>query len=175
MQHQCVGGHAELGSFYLEAVSQQFPADTSLELIELQLARFRGEARAHLRELYVGGHFRGLAFLQRGPESHRTDALRQLDWKLNPLAPGRNIGVIELRKQLTVPLRQSLRRAAGQIATNVERRGELFGRHRTQSEAMMRAKILETEIDVGKRQQGGLPQIVLPLDGGAVDDDFVLA
>ena len=74
--------------------------------------------------------------------------MRKRHRELHPGAPRGDIGVVELREQLAVPLREIGDGPAVEIAAHVERRRELLGRHRAQAEAMVPAGILQTKVDV---------------------------
>ena len=132
------------------------------------------EPRRDLRELHVGGDFRRFAVGEPRPHAQGADAAREIDRKIDPRPPRRDVGVVELHEDLAVPLRQRLDRAPGEVAAHVERRGQFFRRHRAQAEAVVRTGVLEPEIDAGQRQRRRAAHGVVPADGGAANGDFAL-
>src|SRR4051812_39922245 len=141
-----VSRHAELGSCNFESVAQQLPPDAPLESFKVELRQVFAQPRRHLRQLYVCNDFRKLALVEDQPRTQCSRAVRKINREFKPAAPGRDIGVIELCKNLAVPLGEIAYARAREIAAHVERCSERFRRDRTQTKTMVSAVVLESEI-----------------------------
>ena len=100
--------------------------------------------------------------------------MRQGHRVVNPVPPDRQIGIIDLRVELAGPILQRGKISPPKISTDVDTRGEAFGRQRRQSKAMLPTDIVERKIHVFQNQRRSAAQCVLPHQRGAANTDVPL-
>src|SRR5437764_3391326 len=129
---------------------------------EREFGKMLAEARLDVCELEIGHHFPSFASREVEPDAKRAFSTDDFGRQGQPLAPRRDIGVVEPDIDLAASFLPLLERAPLNIAANVDRRREIRGRRSRNAESMTAEAIFEAELHAVEHELRRVARIVVP-------------
>ena len=98
------GGEVQAFGIQRLAIRQALPDQAAGKIAQLSLGRGLAEARADILQQHIGGNAAGLAVGKLEPELAGTKAFAQVEWIIQPVAPGGDVRAFHLGVDRAAPV-----------------------------------------------------------------------